>query len=47
MTRRVLTVEDNEDNGQILRDLFAVRDFDFIEAADVRSGRAPRTRGCA
>ena len=32
MTRRILVVEDQEDNRQILRDLFASADYETIEA---------------
>jgi len=32
MTKRILVVEDQEDNRQILRDLFASADYETIEA---------------
>jgi two-component system, cell cycle response regulator DivK len=34
MTKRILVVEDHEDNRQILRDLLANSEFDIIEAED-------------
>ena len=34
MTKRILVVEDQEDNRQILRDLLASSEFDIIEAED-------------
>ena len=34
MTKRILVVEDQEDNRQILRDLLANAGFDMIEAED-------------
>ena len=38
MSKRILMVEDTEDNRQILRDLFAVTDYELIEAADGAAG---------
>ena len=38
MSKRILMVEDTEDNRQILRDLFAATDYELIEAADGASG---------
>jgi two-component system cell cycle response regulator DivK len=38
MSRRILVVEDQDDNRQILRDLFTNADFEVIEAADGESG---------
>src|SRR5262249_44019193 len=38
MRKRILMVEDTEDNRQILRDLFAVTDYELIEAADGAAG---------
>jgi two-component system cell cycle response regulator DivK len=40
MSKRILMVEDTEDNRQILRDLFANTDYELIEAADGASGVA-------
>jgi two-component system cell cycle response regulator DivK len=40
MSKRVLMIEDTEDNRQILRDLFAATDFDLIEATDGAAGVA-------
>jgi two-component system, cell cycle response regulator DivK len=40
MSKRILAVEDTEDNRQILRDLFAGQDYDLIEAADGAEGVA-------
>ena len=34
MSKRILMVEDTEDNRQILRDLMAATDYELIEAAD-------------
>ena len=34
MSKRILVVEDHEDNRQILRDLLASADFEMIEAWD-------------
>lgn len=34
MTKRILVIEDTEDNRQILRDLFDGRGYELIEAAD-------------
>ena len=38
MSKRILMVEDTEDNRQILRDLFAMTDYELIEAADGAAG---------
>jgi two-component system cell cycle response regulator DivK len=38
MSKRILMVEDTEDNRQILRDLFAATDYELIEAADGAAG---------
>jgi two-component system, cell cycle response regulator DivK len=40
MTKRILVVEDTEDNRQILRDLLTFAGFEFIEACDGASGVA-------
>jgi two-component system cell cycle response regulator DivK len=40
MTKRVLVVEDQEDNRQILRDLLASAGFEMIEAIDGEAGVA-------
>jgi len=40
MSKRILMVEDTEDNRQILRDLFAATDYELIEAADGAQGLA-------
>ncbi len=40
MSRRILVVEDTEDNRQILRDLLTHAGFDLIEAGDGESGVA-------
>ena len=38
MSKRILVVEDTEDNRQILRDLLTSAGFELIEAADGASG---------
>jgi two-component system cell cycle response regulator DivK len=38
MSKRILMVEDTEDNRQILRDLFAATDYELFEAADGAAG---------
>jgi DNA-binding NtrC family response regulator len=38
MSKRVLVVEDQEDNRQILRDLLTNADFEVIEAVDGEAG---------
>jgi two-component system cell cycle response regulator DivK len=38
MTKRILVIEDHEDNRQILRDLLASADLDMIEAWDGETG---------
>ena len=40
MSKRILMIEDTEDNRQILRDLFASTDYDLIEATDGPTGVA-------
>ncbi len=40
MSKRILMVEDTEDNRQILRDLFAATDYELIEATDGAKGLA-------
>ncbi len=40
MSKRILVVEDQEDNRQILRDLLTSADFEVIEAEDGESGLA-------
>jgi len=40
MTKRILMVEDTEDNRQIIRDLIATTDFELLEAADGAAGVA-------
>src|SRR5689334_8971549 len=40
MSKRILMIEDTEDNRQILRDLFAGTDYELLEAADGASGVA-------
>jgi two-component system cell cycle response regulator DivK len=40
MTKRILVVEDQEDNRQILRDLLTSADFEVIEAEDGEAGLA-------
>src|SRR5215211_7117914 len=40
MSRRILMIEDTEDNRQILRDLFAGTGYDLIEATDGAAGVA-------
>ena len=40
MKKRILMVEDTEDNRQILRDLFAATDYELIEARDGAAGVA-------
>jgi two-component system, cell cycle response regulator DivK len=40
MSKRILMVEDTEDNRQILRDLFAGTDYELLEAADGAAGLA-------
>jgi two-component system, cell cycle response regulator DivK len=43
MTKRILVVEDQEDNRQILRDLLANAGYDMIEAEDGEQGVAAAT----
>ncbi|HTN97975.1 MAG TPA: response regulator, partial [Nordella sp.] len=38
MSKRILMVEDTEDNRQILRDLFAGTEYELLEAADGATG---------
>src|SRR6516164_128372 len=40
MSKRILVVEDQEDNRQILRDLLTSANFEVIEAADGEAGLA-------
>lgn len=40
MTKRILMIEDTEDNRQILRDLMASAGYELIEAADGAAGVA-------
>ena len=40
MSKRILVIEDQEDNRQILRDLLTSVDFEVIEAADGEAGLA-------
>jgi len=40
MTKRILVIEDTEDNRQILRDLLSSAGYEIIEAADGESGVA-------
>jgi two-component system cell cycle response regulator DivK len=40
MSKRILMVEDTEDNRQILRDLFTGTDYELIEAVDGAAGIA-------
>jgi len=40
MSKRILVVEDQEDNRQILRDLLTSADFEVIEAVDAEAGLA-------
>jgi two-component system cell cycle response regulator DivK len=40
MTKRILVVEDQQDNRQILRDLLTPNGFDVIEAEDGQAGIA-------
>ena len=40
MSKRILVVEDQEDNRQILRDLLTNADFEVIEAVDGETGLA-------
>ncbi len=40
MSKRILVVEDQEDNRKILRDLLTSADFEVIEAEDGESGLA-------
>ena len=42
MTKRILVVEDQEDNLQILRDLLTSAGFEIIEAKDGEEGEGPR-----
>jgi CheY-like chemotaxis protein len=38
MSKRILVIEDQQDNRQILRDLLTSADFEVIEAEDGESG---------
>ena len=44
MSKRILIVEDQEDNRKILRDLLTSADFDLMEAATGEEGVAWRRR---
>jgi two-component system, cell cycle response regulator DivK len=48
MSKRILVIEDQEDNRQILRDLLTNADFEVIEAEDgeegVAAAAAPKAR---
>jgi two-component system cell cycle response regulator DivK len=43
MGKRILVIEDQEDNRQILRDLLTNADFEVIEAVDGEAGLAAAT----
>jgi CheY-like chemotaxis protein len=43
MSKRILMVEDTEDNRQIIRDLIATTEYELIEAADGAAGIAAAT----
>ncbi len=45
MSKRILMVEDTEDNSQIVRDLMATTEYELIEAADGVAG-VDGSRGC-
>jgi CheY-like chemotaxis protein len=44
MSKRILVVEDQEDNRKILRDLLTSADFEVIEAEDGEAGLAAAGR---
>jgi two-component system, cell cycle response regulator DivK len=44
MSKRILVVEDQEDNRQILRDLLTSADFEVIEAEDGETGLVAAAR---
>ena len=44
MSKRILVVEDQEDNRQILRDLLASAGYELIEAEDGEEGVAAARR---
>jgi len=44
MSKRILVVEDQEDNRRIIRDLLAANGFDFIEAVTGEDGVAAAAR---
>ncbi|MFI5024991.1 MAG: response regulator [Alphaproteobacteria bacterium] len=44
MTKRILVVEDTEDNRQILRDLLTAAGFEMVEAEDGAAGVAAAER---
>ena len=44
MTKRILIVEDTEDNRQILRDLLAAAGYELLEAVDGEAGVAMAAR---
>ena len=41
MSKRILVIEDTEDNRQIIRDLLTSFDYELIEAVDLREPRDP------
>jgi CheY-like chemotaxis protein len=43
LSKRILVIEDQEDNRQILRDLLTNADFEVIEAVDGEAGLAAAT----
>ena len=45
MTKRILMVEDTEDNRQIVRDLIGTTEFELIEAVDGAAGVAAAAAG--
>ena len=42
MSKRILMVEDTDDNRQIVRDLIATTDYELIEAVDGAAGAAEK-----
>ena len=46
MGKRILVVEDQEDNRQILRDLLTSADFEVLEAVDGEAGLAAAAAHC-
>ena len=47
MTKRILVVEDQEDNRRILRDLLTSAGYELIEAVTGERRRAPRRKRIA